>query len=322
MFPIFTCCRVIANFKCFAVKLMPDQVTLNHARKIMRTSYFARLVILLAGFLCLLQPWPSLAEDAKAEFPQNPSLDDLFTLYQPYLGNISAYEPIYFLVGTNPEYSKFQFSFRYRLFNLDGPLAHTQPWTKGLHLGYTQTSFWDLKSDSAPFEDTSYKPEFFHLTANMPWRPSWLKGLFIQSGLRHESNGRGELESRSTNILYLKPIGILYDGASGLGMQISPKFWLYVNNSDETNADLPDYRGYFDLEIKMGKADGLVGSGQFHWAKEGGSVQIDLNYPLQQYLSDNLQIYLHFQYSNSLAESLLYYQERTEAFRLGFSVVR
>lgn len=282
------------------------------------------MALLVTG-LFLLHADRAHAEEPSPAPPQTPhyaNLDDLFTLYQPYLGNISAYEPIYFLVGSEPEKSKFQFSFRYRLLNPEGSWSTSHPWLQGLHFAYSQTSFWDLKSDSAPFEDTSYKPEIFHLTSNFSSRPTWLQGLFLQSGLRHESNGRAEGQSRSTNTFYLKPIGIFYNAGSELGLQISPKVWVYVNNSSRDNHDLPDYRGYFELEAKMGKADGLVASTALSWAKEGASVQIDLTYPLQQYLSDNLAVYLQFQYSNALAESLINYQERTEAFRLGLSFVR
>ncbi len=96
-----------------------------------------------------------------------PTLDSLFTLYQPYMANISAYEPIYFLVGADPSESKFQFSFKYRFFNATGTLTQRHPWIGGFHFGYTQTSFWDLESGSFPFEDSSYKPELFHLTENL-----------------------------------------------------------------------------------------------------------------------------------------------------------
>jgi hypothetical protein len=34
--------------------------------------------------------------------------DSMFSLYQPYLENISAYKPIYFLIGAEPWESKFQ----------------------------------------------------------------------------------------------------------------------------------------------------------------------------------------------------------------------
>lgn len=249
------------------------------------------------------------------------TLDSLIYLYQPYLTNISASEPIYFLVGSKPEKSKFQFSFKYRFFDKDGPLAKTHGWVEGLHFGYTQTSYWNLKDDSLPFEDTSYKPELFHISRNIGGRPAWLKGFFIQTGFRHESNGQAEPISRSTNYFYLKPVFIFYQDKSGLGLAVSPKLWTYIDNSEQ-NPDLADYRGYAELEVALGKADSLILVSKWGWAKEGGSVQVDLSYPASHYLSDNVNVYLHFQYVNTLAESLLNYQDRTEAFRLGLSFIR
>lgn len=260
--------------------------------------------------------------DELPKVPEYPTLDSFFSLYQPYLGNISPYEPIYFLVGTNPAKSKFQFSFRYRLFNPIGPLAVEHPWVNGLHFGYTQTSFWDLKSDSAPFEDTSYKPELFLLTNNLVDGNNTAQGFFIQTGLQHESNGRGEDESRSTNVLYLRPILIFYSKTSQMGLQFSPRFWLYINNSGVHNRDLPDYRGYFELEAKAGKADNLVVGTVLRWAKKGSSVQLEATYPVHQYLSDNMAISLHVQYVNVLGESMLNFRERTDALRLGISFIR
>ena len=250
------------------------------------------------------------------------TLDSLFTLYQPYLVNIAAYEPMYFLVGAEPEKSKFQVSFKYRFFNPAGALAEDLSWLKGFHFGYTQTSFWDLESDSAPFEDTSYKPELFFLSSNINARSSWIQGFFVQTGFQHESNGRGGEFSRSTNFLYAQPIFIFYDKKTQLGLQIAPKIWAYVKNDDETNPHLDDYRGYFDLETKFGKADSFVLGSHLRWAQEGGSIQLDLTYPLHRFLFNNLDFYFHAQYVSTLAESLLDFRERTEALRLGFAIVR
>lgn len=41
----------------------------------------------------------------------SPSLDSMFTVYEPFQKNAGSYEPVYFLVGTDPEKSKFQISF-------------------------------------------------------------------------------------------------------------------------------------------------------------------------------------------------------------------
>ncbi len=128
----------------------------------------------------LIQAVEETAEVSEGESDILPTLDDIQTLYQPYLVNLWAYNPMYFLVGTNPENSKFQVSFKYRFFNPEGSLAERIPWISGLHFAYTQTSFWDLKSDSQPFEDTSYKPEFFLVSPNIRTSIPRSRGFFMQ----------------------------------------------------------------------------------------------------------------------------------------------
>jgi phospholipase A1 len=262
------------------------------------------------------------SEDAKDVERELPSFDAVAALYQPYLLNLSAYEPMYFLVGTDPQKSKFQISFKYRFFDPEGRLAQKIPWMTGFHFAYTQTSFWDLKSASKPFEDTSYKPELFFLSSNLGIKGPSVLGVFLQAGFQHESNGRGGEDSRTTNYLYAKPIIIFYDEDSRLGLMVAPKVWAFVGNDSDTNPDLEQYRGYFDLELKFGKADSFVVGTHFRWAEQGGSVQADLTYPLSRFLLGSLDLYFHFQYVNALAESLIDYKDRTEAFRLGLSIVR
>lgn len=253
--------------------------------------------------------------------PPYQSLDELFNLYQPYLENIAAYKPIYFLAGADPEESKFQISLKYRFLSHRMGIAKTHPWLRGFHIAYTQTSYWDLGSDSQPFDDTSYKPELFFLSPNL-FSGRGLSHVFFQAGCEHESNGRAGEASRSTNFVYVRPIFLFFHETSSFGFQIDPKVWLYAGNEDETNPDLYKYRGYFDLGIKLGRAEGTVLESHILWADQGASVRLDLSYPLDRLLDTNLQIYLHAQYANALAESLLDYRDRTRAVRLGISVVR
>jgi len=136
--------------------VLPDEL---HGMVIVRLVNFPTPPVLIN-----ISPVETMANNKeKKEFTENKSdsLNDFFTLYQPYVKNISAYEPMYFLLGTHLEDSKFQISFKYRFFDSQSILGQKYKWFQGLHFGYTQTSFWDLKSESAPFEDTSYKPEFF-----------------------------------------------------------------------------------------------------------------------------------------------------------------
>jgi outer membrane phospholipase A len=263
-----------------------------------------------------------IATETKTTDKVYPTLDSMFALSQPYQKNASAYQPVYFLVGADPEESKFQLSFKYRIFDTESILAKSNPWIKGLHLGYTQTSFWDLKSSSAPFDDTSYKPEIFWLSQNyLTSEHGLLKGLFFQTGVQHESNGKDEESSRSTNFLYVKPVLVFYDDDSKFGLQLSAKIWSYFEN-DETNEDLSDYRGYFDLETEFGFADSFVFNTLFRLADEGASFQLDISYPLDKIFGDALDVYFYVQYANMLAESLLDYEERSQEIRFGLALIR
>lgn len=263
-----------------------------------------------------------IPKTADAQSPLKPTAESMENLFQPYLPNLESHEPMYFLIGADPRDSKFQVSLKYRLLSKKGSLAQRYPWVTGLHFGYTQTSFWDLKSDSAPFKDTSYKPELFFLSNPFNMGIPLAKGFFVQSGFQHESNGRDGEASRSTNFLYLRPRCMFYNETNKVVLLVSPKVWAYVMNDNETNPDLPANRGHFELEIKLGMADDLVLGTTLRWAKEGPSTQWDLTYPMHKWFSGNLDLYLHVQYVDGLAERMLSYQERTRALRLGFALVR
>ena len=243
--------------------------------------------------------------------------------FQPFLKNLSAYEPVYFLFGVDPgrEKSKFQVSFKYKLFNKPFDSQGLNSLLDGFHLAYTQTSYWDLKSDSKPFDDSSYKPELFYLVPKIDLELPWVKLFGIQGGFQHESNGKDGDESRSTNYIYIKPIMAisLFDDAY---LTVAPKLWFYVMNEDETNPDLADYRGYFDLQVQAGMPMGLCLDTHTRWAEAGPSIQADLSYPLTSFFNNGLNLYLHFQYFNGYAERLKAYDEKEEIFRIGFSLSR
>ena len=287
-------------------------------------KHFIRITVVMLCALVGFMAFPYEYADAD-EIPveaAEETLESLQTLYQPYITNISAYKPVYFLMGADPEDSRFQLSFKYQLFGEDSPLAPRCCWATNIYLGYTQTSSWDLESDSAPFEDTSYQPEVFFLTDNLSKRGGWLDGFFFQGGVQHESNGQGGDESRSTNYVYLNPMAIFYGENSKIGFSIAPKLVWFFNNSDDSNPYIEDYRGNFELEIKAGIPESVVIGSKFRFASEGTSVQVDMTYPLSMAFFSNLEFYLHVQYADNLAETLLNYEERTEAFRIGFSIVR
>ena len=286
-------------------------------------SKSGRMLLRFMIFMILMiSPGLALAEEGSDASAKYNSLDSLFTLYQPYLINIEAYEPIYFLAGADLSKSKFQISLKFRLFNSSESLAKKHPWVKGFHAAYTQTSFWDLAAASAPFDDTSYKPEFFFLTSNLFFSTQSVRRLFIQTGYQHESNGKADPDSRSTHYLYMKPIFIFFNEHKGVGLQASVKGWTYILNDNKTNPDLADYRGYVEFGLKFGKVDSVVVNAVALWARKGASVETDLTYPLKHYFLKNLGMYLHLQYTNRLVEKLIDYEKRTDVFRAGLSIVR
>jgi phospholipase A1 len=247
--------------------------------------------------------------------------------FQPFFVNFYPYKPVYFLFGADPGLQKtsFQISFKYKLFNF----AKTEPGNgfktamDRIYLAYTQQSFWDLRSDSAPFEDSRYMPEVFYYDDDLGLNLPRLIGSGFQAGFQHESNGRGGINSRSTNYAYVQP-SLIFKFTRHLHMLLAPKAWVYVRNDDDTNPDLADYRGYFDIESRIGDPEGFALGSHYRHGRRGGSWQFDLSYPLDQIpgFKGLLDLYIHAQYYTGYSEQLLEYNQKEDIFRLGFSLVR
>ncbi|MDL2274799.1 phospholipase A [Desulfosarcina sp. OttesenSCG-928-G10] len=250
-------------------------------------------------------------------------LDEGSILVHSFLQNFSVYEPTYFLLGVEPgiEKSKFQFSFKYRLFSSEGRLSELFPPLSHFYLAYTQRSFWDLKDSSKPFEDTSYMPQIFYEIPMIDVNVDRISALGVRLGFMHESNGKGGDDSRSTNYLYIEPIMAVHL-AGDYYIKIAPRIYTYVNNEDHDNGDLDAYRGYFVLNTTLADPEGLALESHFRWADKGPSVQLDLTYPMTRILPGSLNLYLHAQYFSGYGETLLHYNERDDVIRLGFALVR
>lgn len=246
-----------------------------------------------------------------------------FDAYDYFKRHFFPYDPFYFVAGPDSPNAKFQISFKYQLLNSEGPLAARAPTLKGFHLAYSQTSLWDWNEPSAPFLDSSYKPEVLYSLEQVDggrWA-KWIR-LDLQCGLQHESNGRDGLASRSLNVAYLRPALWLGD-PEGLFFSLTPRAWVYVGSLSD-NPDLTFYRGYVDVRATGGWTDGLQLSSTVRVGDEAsrGSLQLDLTYPMSRLLTRSFSLYLHAQYFTGYGESLLLYKERSTAYRLGFSLYR
>lgn len=325
--------RMVRDSRILEVELTPVEPTAGDSS---RRSYRGVLPNKLSGLarvdlagvesnrLALLIAMPDAIEKMQADggseaMPaQKPSGIDplLFPMNEPAL---SANEPLYFVIGgSGGTTARFQLSFKYRLFDSDSLPVEWFPPLSGLHFGYTQTSLWDLSSDSAPFRDTSYRPSFFWQGASLG------KGLMpdlLRGGFEHESNGKDGASSRSINILFAQPVwSTAFD--DGRALIFAPKFYGYLDKED--NPDLQRYRGYADWVFRYGHEDGWILTTQLRRGTAGrGSAQIDLSYPLRRPLFARTGGYLHFQLFKGYGESLLDYAiDQDLQARVGFSIVR
>ena len=263
---------------------------------------------------------PSAAAAKEAPAKLNADNTDPINFFKRHL---FPHEPFYFIATTKSPNAKFQVSMKYRLFDPDAPLGQRIPAVSGFHLAYTQTSLWDWNHPSAPFVDTSYKPEIFyeHKGLLQTGTNGWFR-LDVQGGFQHESNGQDVPASRSLNFVYLKPT-LVFGRERSLQLSLAPRAWFYVFDLSD-NPDIAEYRGYADLVATLGWSHSLQLAATLRIGDTGRhpSFQFDLTYPLNRIPWCGITWYLHAQYFTGYGEAFLNYKDTTEAFRLGFSLYR
>lgn len=231
---------------------------------------------------------------------------------------LSVNEPIYFLLGDGAAFNaRFQLSFKYRFFDDLSPAAQFFPAVRGLYMGYTQTSLWNLDQDSKPFEDTSYRPSLFwmHDGGGRGLDPStW------RLGYEHESNGRSGKASRSIDTLFLQPMWetTLHQRR----LQFEPKFYAYLDISD--NKDMRNYRGYADWIIRYGRPDSWQWRGMLRQGVGGRTtIQADISYPIRNPLLTRTGAFVYLQLIHGYGQTLLNYDQKVDLRAwLGIAIVR
>lgn len=246
------------------------------------------------------------------------------TIRRTFENRFSVHEPIYFIYGNESQGAKFQFSFKYRVLGEHAGLGDQIPALRSLYFGYTQRSLWDINGDSSPFYDTSYLPEIMFQSQKVidPATPGGFKWMGYQAGVRHESNGRDGLNSRSLNIAYFRP-GFAFGRLDGWNVIIAPRLFTYVSDLSN-NPDIKDYRGNLELLTVLGKNDGPMLSLTSRLGRKSGkgSVQADLTFPVKFDRMFDFATYVLIQYWDGYGESLLDYNTKSQAVRIGFSLVR
>ncbi|MCE4060266.1 phospholipase A [Pandoraea sputorum] len=238
-------------------------------------------------------------------------------------GRLSLYEPTYFAdgLGSNSEnLARFQISLKFRFIMPDDP--RSKGFFDNFYFAYTQTSFWAMREESAPFRDNSYKPSAFYYVEDTGWKSGWWSRLGFAGGYEHESNGRDGPESRGIDIMFVKPI-FDFGNLDGNHLTVAPKIYWYEHKAEE-NRDIADYRGYVDLLLKYGSTDGWqIAATLRKGMKSGkGSIDTQFTYPLAKLISSAWGGYLWVGYFNGYGEDILDYNKHRWMARIGFAVSR
>lgn len=249
--------------------------------------------------------------EEKVEFSPTAPLPETSEAYKSVekseLENIYRYKDLYIISG-KPD-TKVQLSFKIRLI---------KDWE--LYLGYSQLMFWNLGTeDSSPFRDIAFNPELFytHKVGDGLLR-------YVSAGIEHRSNGRAELQSRSFDRVFGQFEN--YFGIKDAKFNATLKVFTYYD-LDRTNRDMQKYTGFWDLRLAAsslvdqwfpGKTEVYLSffpGGTYSENILNGGRELGIKLRVRLF---GLLPYLLLQAYHGHSESLLDYDEFTEAYRIGF----
>jgi outer membrane phospholipase A len=234
-------------------------------------------------------------------------------------GRLSFYEPMFFVAGPAAEANaQFQLSFKLRVF--EPADRSSRRFFDNLYVGYTQTAFWDLTANSKPFIDTNYMPSIFYYLPNTDWHVGG-NTVGIAAGYEHESNGKYDADSRSLDILFVRPY-FAFGDTRDFHATFSPKLYAYIDKTE--NPDIQKYRGYGDFRFTYGKVHDWQLALNLRKGTESGkfSSELQATYPLNR-LIPSMSGYLMAQYFTGYGETLIGYNQREAwALRFGYAISR
>jgi len=182
-----------------------------------------------------------------------------------------------------------------------------------ISLAYTQKSFWQTASSSAPFRETNYEPEIF---MKIPHQEGEYYKLSKISFL-HSSNGKSEDDSRSLNRVYLQGF-FQFDN-----LFVSPRVWYRIPESEskDDNKYFYKYYGYGDLNLlyayKKHTFELLLRNNLRPSSSNKGAVEFNWSFPLPAFIASK-NTYGLFQVFHGYGHSLIDYDK--ELTNIGFGI--
>ena len=212
-------------------------------------------------------------------------------------------------LGLNSIETELQLSFKIKA--MEGVFGHDN---LDLWLGYSIASFWQAYNGtiSSPFRETNYEPEAM-LVFRTDYELAGFRGRFINLGMAHQSNGRGETLSRSWNRVYAQ-FGFERDN---LAVMIRPWVRIPENNRSDDNPDIEDYMGHGDLlaVYRRGRnAYSLLLRNNLKSSDNRGALKFNWSFPLVGRLKG------YVQYFNGYGESLVDYNHKQQSLGFGVSL--
>ena len=271
----------------------------------------------------------------------DPLSDDVSaeTLVQVASGSfgLRAYEPNYWIVSytdvppkgdpileeTTYIHTETKFQISLRADYVTDWFGFTQMWT-GV---YTQTSYWQLFVESAPFRDTNYKPEIF-VTVPFYHALDAIHMKTISIGYKHASNGQPDSnttervredgpfvggQSRSWNRLFTEGT---FQWENLIARLI---LWYRIPEKFATNdnPDIVDYYGCGSLELEYIDKKLLTRlTMRQNFKTHKGAAELEMSYPVP--VSDNVFFFL--QGFSGYGQSLIDYDHYVNQVGFGLSI--
>jgi len=199
-----------------------------------------------------------------------------------------------------------------------------------ISVAYTQKSFWQAYSKSAPFRETNYEPEIFITFPTSHYIDTQSHIKAFQFGFNHQSNGQGKYKSRSWNRLIFSTLwqwkNLFLKARLWYRIPESKKSEAFYNGKDpdakgDDNPDIEKYLGYGDVNFKYLYKEnqfGLKIRNNLRTSQNKGSIAFTLSRPVNNFDT----VYWYIKYFNGYDESLIDYNRDISKIGFGISLYR